>query len=95
MLWEVRGEFKVLGHNGLTTTPSLAQSKSGHNPHPWFSLPYEACVSVISHAIKLVHVKNYVEMNGNLTNKKGDFPHRWLQIGEGCLVKALFLGNQG
>jgi len=27
--------------------------------------------------------------------RKGDFPHRWLQIGEDRVVKALFLGNQG
>jgi hypothetical protein len=75
MLWEVRGEFKVLGHNALTTTPFLAQSKSGHNPHPWFSFTYDACVSAISHTIKLVHVKNYVEMNGNPhKQEKGIFP---------------------
>jgi hypothetical protein len=73
MVWEVQGDFKVLGHNALTTTPSLAQSKSGHNPHPWFSLTYDTCVSAISHTIKLVHVKNYVEINGNPTNKKRGF----------------------
>jgi len=64
---------KVLGHNALTTTPSLAQSNSGHNPHRWFSLTHDTCVSAISYTIKLVHVKNYVEMNGNPTNKKRGF----------------------